>query len=56
MPYELLYRVMDAQALILVMLSKNQMLVLEERCITGGDPKDFFSFLCDEKRVPYEKG
>lgn len=55
-PYELLYRVMDAQALILVMLSKNQMLVLEERCITGGDPKDFFSFLCDEKRVPYEKG
>lgn len=54
--YELLYRVMDAQALILVMLSKNQMLVLEERCITGGDPKDFFFFLCDEKRVPYEKG
>lgn len=56
MLYELLYRVMDAQALILVMLSKNQMLVLEERCIMGGDPKDFFSFLCDEKRVPYEKG
>ena len=55
-PYELLYRVVDAQALILVMLSKNQMLVLEKRCITGGDSKDFFSFLRDEKRVPYKKG
>ena len=55
-PYELIYRVVDAQELILVMLSKDQMLVLEKRCITGGDPKDFFSFLRDEKRVPYKKG
>lgn len=55
-PYELIYQVMDTPELILVMLSKNQMQVLEKRCITGGDPKDFFSFLCDEKRVPYKKG
>ncbi len=54
-PYELIYRVVDTPELILVMLSKNQMLVLEKRCITGGDPKDFFAFLRDEKRVPYKK-
>ena len=55
-PYELIYQVMDTQDMILVMLSKNQMQVLEKRCITHGDPKDFFSFLCDEKRGPYKKG
>ncbi len=55
-PYELIYRVMDTPDMILVMLSKNQMLVLEKRSITYGDPAHFFPFLCDEKRVPYKKG
>lgn len=55
-PYELIYRVVDTQDMILVMLSKNQMLVLEKRSITYGDPAKFFPFLCDEKRVPYKKG
>lgn len=54
-PYALLYQVVDTQDMILVMLSRNQMLILEKQTITVGDPKEFFSFLCDEKRVPYKK-